>query len=71
MSDHPHFQETAQADAGDARAQARRALQEAYDWRDDEALHPAAERPHAPADERVGRDAARRARSSISRTVGV
>lgn len=50
----------APADEDDARARARRALQDAYDWRDDEPT------THAPADRAAG-DVAR----SISRTVSV
>jgi hypothetical protein len=73
----------AAADESDARAQARRALQDAYDWRDDE---PAA-RPSTANGARPGgiappqprsaeaRAEARRSRRevvrSISRTVGV
>jgi hypothetical protein len=68
------------ADESDARAQARRALQDAYDWRDDEPRAAAAARPvpasaSTPQDERSARAAARRSRRqsvrSISRTVGV
>ena len=67
-------------DEGDARAQARRALQDAYDWRDDEPHAAAAAGATATAkpaeqDERSARSAARRSRResvrSISRTVGV
>ncbi len=67
------------ADENDARAQARRALQDAYDWRDDEpraaAARPVPASPSTPQDERSARAAARRSRRqsvrSISRTVGV
>lgn len=68
------------ADESDARAQARRALQDAYDWRDDEPRAAATGTATAPAqpaeqDERSARAAARRSRRasvrSISRTVGV
>jgi hypothetical protein len=66
----------------DARARARRALQDAYDWRDDEprqapgstAAHTAPAPPPAQ-DGRSERSAARRSRRasarSTSRTVGV
>ena len=67
------------ADENDARAQARRALQDAYDWRDDEpraaAARPMPAAPSIPQDERSARAAVRRSRRqsvrSISRTVGV
>ena len=61
-------------DDGDARAQARRALQDAYDWRDDEEQHPyaaAASSAGATQEARSERAAARRLRRSTSRTVGV
>lgn len=73
----------APADEGDARAQARRALQDAYDWRDDEpcawtsAVTTAKSANTADADTRsaAARAEARRSRQevvrSISRTVGV
>jgi hypothetical protein len=73
----------APADESDARAQARRALQDAYDWRDDEpAARPATAngtRPGATAPPQPrsveARAEARRSRHevvrSISRTVGV
>ena len=58
----------------DARAQARRALQDAYDWRDDEESHPyaaAAASSGKSQEDRSERAAARRLRRSTSRTVGV
>lgn len=66
------------ADEGDARAQARRALQDAYDWRDDESRAPASTTANAATASPTiaARAAARRNRRevitrSISRTVGV
>jgi hypothetical protein len=66
--------EAAGFDDGDARAQARRALQDAYDWRDDEERHPYAAAAASAAqvqEARTERAAARRLRRSTSRTVGV
>jgi hypothetical protein len=74
------FPASGAADESDAKAQARRALQDAYDWRDDEpraALYPTPPARSAAAAERSAsaRAAARRNRResarSISRTVGV
>jgi hypothetical protein len=74
----------APADEGDARAQARRALQDAYDWRDDEPGTSAGASAAGTADaaktgdsvrSAAARAEARRSRRevvrSISRTVGV
>lgn len=74
----------APADEGDARAHARRALQDAYDWRDDEpgasAGTPAASAADTATTGASARSAAARAEArrsrrevvrSISRTVGV
>jgi len=68
------IREAAAFDEGDARAQARRALQDAYDWRDDEEQHPyaaAAASAGQAQEARSERAAARRLRRSTSRTVGV
>jgi len=65
------------ADERDARAQARRALQDAYDWRDDEsrASSATATSSATASPTTAARAAARRSRRevtrSISRTVGV
>ena len=67
---------SAPADEGDARAWARRALQDSYDWRDDEP-HATTSAGSATPDARsaAARAEARRSRRevvrSISRTVGV
>lgn len=74
----------APADEGDARAFARRALQDAYDWRDDEpcartaavgAAKTSGETVRADTRSAAARAEARRSRRevvrSISRTVGV
>ncbi len=53
----------APADESDARARARRALQDAYDWRDDE--------PAAHASASTGKPRGADSVASISRTVGV
>ncbi|MBS2961789.1 hypothetical protein KGA66_01925 [Actinocrinis puniceicyclus] len=70
----PRTQETP-ADEHDARAQARRALQDAYDWRDDEPRAAAADTSPATSSTSAARAAARRDRRevtrSISRTAGV
>jgi hypothetical protein len=64
-------------DERDARAHARNALQDAYDWRDDRGSDsPSAQRPAAPtasAGSGPGRRAERTApqRSSVSRTAGI
>lgn len=74
MDEHTDFREAATGDEGDARAQARRALQDAYDWRDDEQAHPfaaAAASTGSAQEARSERAAARRLRRSTSRTVGV
>jgi hypothetical protein len=60
-------------DGDDVRAHARRALQDSYDWRDDDERRsgaPAAASGPA-ADAHAARAAARRLRRSTSRTVGV
>jgi len=73
MNENTDNREAADFDDGDARAQARRALQDAYDWRDDEEQHPyAAAASAGQAEEsRSERAAVRRLRRSTSRTVGV
>ncbi|MGH3416523.1 MAG: hypothetical protein ACRDSS_08650 [Actinocrinis sp.] len=69
-------------DAGDARARARRALQDAYDWRDDEprnaatsaaatATAPAAPRQRSAAARAEARRNRREVARSISRTLAV
>jgi hypothetical protein len=73
MSEFTDIGEAADSD-DDARAQARRALQDAYDWRDDEEQHPyaaAAASAGQVQETRSERAAARRLRGSTSRTVGV
>ena len=75
-SQRPQTQDTF-ADEGDAREQARRALQDAYDWRDDEsnASATAASSTATATPTTAARAAARRNRRevtrSISRTVAV
>jgi hypothetical protein len=75
-SQRPQTQDTP-ADESDAREQARRALQDAYDWRDDESRGsaPTATSPATASPTTAARAAARRNRRevtrSISRTVGV
>ncbi len=74
-SQRPQTQDTP-ADERDARAQARRALQDAYDWRDDESRASSqASSAAATSPTTAARAAARRTRRdvvrSISRTVGV
>jgi hypothetical protein len=65
-----NYHDTARADDRVARAGARRALQDAYDWRDDETGPSAADEPADAPEELAARPVARR-RPSISRTVGV
>ncbi|HXR70763.1 hypothetical protein [Actinocrinis sp.] len=76
-SQRPQTQDTP-ADESDAREQARRALQDAYDWRDDESNASATATSSAATaapTTTAARAAARRNRRevtrSISRTVGV
>jgi hypothetical protein len=73
MDEHTDFREAAGPE-DDVRAHARRALQDAYDWRDDEEQHPyaaAAASAGQVQETRSERAAARRLRGSTSRTVGV
>jgi hypothetical protein len=79
MNEHyaPGAREAAGPDDGDdVRAHARRALQDSYDWRDDDhdqQRRPAAAgaTPGSEVDAHAARAAARRLRRSTSRTVGV
>ncbi|HEV3171428.1 MAG TPA: hypothetical protein VGZ32_13840 [Actinocrinis sp.] len=75
MDEHPDFgfREAAGPDDRDMHALARRALQDAYDWRDDDQRRVGAPAvsPEKIPDPRSARDEARRLRRSTSRTVGV
>jgi hypothetical protein len=70
MDDYARMREAAGPDDGDMRERARRALQDAYDWRDDDQRLPGAAAPGSAQEPRAQRPAAR-LHVSTSRTVGV